>query len=49
VTAIEVNHGEKIRPAFGYVIEFDGKKVVLSGDTKPDTSASRMRQRARIC
>jgi ribonuclease Z len=36
VTAIEVNHGEKIRPAFGYVIEFDGKKVVLSGDTKPD-------------
>ena len=36
VTAIEVNHGEKIRPAFGYVIEFDGKKVVLSGDTKYD-------------
>ena len=36
VTAIEVNHGEKIRPAFGYVIEFDGKRVVLSGDTKPD-------------
>jgi ribonuclease BN (tRNA processing enzyme) len=36
VTAIEVNHGEKIKPAFGYVVEFDGKKVVLSGDTKPD-------------
>ena len=36
VSAIEVNHGEKIKPAFGYVIEFDGKKVVLSGDTKPD-------------
>jgi ribonuclease Z len=36
VTAIEVNHGDKIKPAFGYVIEFDGKKVVLSGDTKPD-------------
>jgi len=36
VTAIEVNHGEKIRPAFGYVIEYDGKKVVLSGDTKYD-------------
>jgi hypothetical protein len=31
VTAIEVNHGEKIKPAFGYVIEYDGKKVVLSG------------------
>ncbi len=36
VSAIEVNHGEKIRPSFGYVIEYDGKKVVLSGDTKPD-------------
>jgi ribonuclease Z len=36
VTAIEVNHGELIRPAFGYVIEFDGKKVVLSGDTRYD-------------
>jgi ribonuclease Z len=36
VTAIEVNHGDKIKPAFGYVVEFDGKKVVLSGDTKYD-------------
>ncbi|BAM88935.1 putative hydrolase [Bradyrhizobium oligotrophicum S58] len=36
VTAIEVNHGEKIKPAFGYVIEYGGKKVVLSGDTKYD-------------
>jgi ribonuclease Z len=36
VTAIEVNHGDKIKPAFGYLIEYDGKKVVLSGDTKYD-------------
>ncbi|KJC38023.1 ribonuclease Z [Bradyrhizobium sp. LTSP885] len=36
VSAIEVNHGDKIKPAFGYVVEYDGKKVVLSGDTKPD-------------
>jgi ribonuclease Z len=36
VSAIEVNHGEKIKPSFGYVIEYDGKKVVLSGDTKYD-------------
>ena len=36
VTAIEVNHGEKIKPSFGYVVEFDGKKIVLSGDTRPD-------------
>jgi ribonuclease Z len=36
VTAIEVNHGEKIKPAFGYVVEYGGHKVVLSGDTKYD-------------
>ena len=36
VTAIEVNHGEKIKPSFGYVVEDDGHKVVLSGDTKYD-------------
>ncbi|MGJ4950630.1 MBL fold metallo-hydrolase [Bradyrhizobium sp. HKCCYLS20291] len=36
VSAIEVNHGEKIKPALGYIVEFDGKRVVLSGDTKPD-------------
>lgn len=36
VTAIEVNHGERIKPSFGYIVEFEGKKVVLSGDTKYD-------------
>ena len=36
VSAIDVDHGEKICPSFGYVIEFDGKKVVLSGDTRYD-------------
>jgi ribonuclease Z len=41
VSAIEVDHGEKIRPAFGYVIEFDGRKVVLSGDTRPDERIAR--------
>ena len=35
-STIDVDHGEKIRPSFGYVIEFDGKKVVLSGDTRYD-------------
>ncbi|KYG19984.1 ribonuclease Z [Bradyrhizobium sp. AT1] len=36
VAAIEVNHGEKIKPSFGYVVEYSGHKVVLSGDTKYD-------------
>ena len=34
VTAIKVNHGEKIDPAYGYRIDYDGRSVVLSGDTK---------------
>src|SRR5882757_9338276 len=41
VSAIEVNHGDKIKPSFGYTIEYDGKKVVLSGDTKPDARVER--------
>lgn len=41
VSAIEVNHGEKIKPSFGYVVEYDGKRVVLSGDTKPDARVAK--------
>lgn len=41
VTAIEVNHGDKIKPSFGYVIEYNGHKVVLSGDTKYDERIAR--------
>lgn len=36
VTAIEVNHGGELIPAFGFVIEYDGRKVVLSGDATYD-------------
>lgn len=36
VAAFEVNHGELIKPAVGYKIEYDGKTVVISGDTKYD-------------
>jgi len=34
VTAIEVNHGELIKPAFGFRVDYDGRSVVISGDTK---------------
>ncbi|NKB21891.1 MAG: MBL fold metallo-hydrolase [Alphaproteobacteria bacterium] len=34
VSAIKVNHGAKINPAFGFRIDYDGRTVVLSGDTK---------------
>ena len=36
VAAIKVNHGEKVKPAFGYRIDFGGRSVVISGDTKFD-------------
>jgi len=34
VTAIEVNHGEKIKPSYGYRIDYQGRSVVIAGDTK---------------
>ena len=36
VTAFPVNHGEKIKPAFGFRIDYKGHSVVFSGDTKYD-------------
>ena len=34
VTAFEVDHGERIKPAFGYRVDHGGRSVVLSGDTR---------------
>jgi ribonuclease Z len=34
VIAFEVDHGEVIKPAYGYRIEYGGRVVVLSGDTR---------------
>ncbi len=34
VTAIEVDHGDLLKPAFAYRVDFDGRSVVISGDTK---------------
>ena len=34
VIAFEVDHGEVIKPAFGYRIEYDGRAAVISGDTR---------------
>jgi len=36
VTAFKVNHGELIVPAFGFRIDYGGRSVVISGDTKFD-------------
>lgn len=36
VTAFAVDHGELIKPAYGYRIDYDGRAVVISGDTRFD-------------
>ena len=36
VTAFEVNHGELIKPAYGYRVNFGGRSMLISGDTKYD-------------
>ena len=34
VTAFEVNHGDLIKPAYGYRIDYNGHSAVISGDTR---------------
>jgi ribonuclease Z len=34
ITAFEVNHGDVIKPAYGYRVDYRGKSVVISGDTR---------------
>lgn len=34
VTAFEVDHGDAIKPAYGYRIDYKGHSVVVSGDTR---------------
>lgn len=34
VTAFEVDHGELIKPAYGYRVDYKGHWVVISGDTR---------------
>jgi ribonuclease Z len=41
VTAISVNHGENLKPAFGYRVDYDGRSVTISGDTTFDQNLVR--------
>jgi ribonuclease Z len=34
ITAFEVDHGDAIKPAYGYCIEYKGRRAVISGDTR---------------
>jgi len=41
ITAFDVSH-EPVEPAVGYAIEYKGKKVVISGDTKKSAMVASM-------
>jgi ribonuclease Z len=45
ITAFDVSH-EPIEPAVGYAIEYQGKKVVISGDTKKNALVLEMAKNA---
>ena len=34
VTAFEVNHGDEIKPAYGYRVDYKDRSIVISGDTR---------------
>ena len=42
VTAFDVDHGDLIKPALGYRIDYGGHSVVLSGDTRPSENLIRI-------
>ena len=35
VTAFDVDHGGVLKPAFGYRVDYAGRSVIISGDTRP--------------
>ena len=41
VTALLVDHGGLLKPAFGYRVDYAGHSVVVSGDTRPSENLSR--------
>jgi len=41
VTAFEVDHGDHIKPAYGYKVSYRGHSVVLSGDTRYHVNVER--------
>ena len=48
VTAFEVDHGGILQPAFGYRIDYGGKSVVISGDTRPNENLVRFASNADV-
>jgi ribonuclease Z len=48
VTAFEVDHGPQKKPTFGYRVDYGGRSVLISGDTRlNDSSFTRWQQHVR--
>src|SRR5262245_21073059 len=48
VTAFEVFHGELIKPAYGYRVDYDGRSVIISGDTRYSENLEKHEQGATL-
>ena len=48
VTAFEVDHGDLIKPAYGYRVEYDGRSVIISGDTRYSANLEKHAQGATL-
>src|SRR5215470_12745131 len=48
VTAFEVDHGDLIKPAYGYRVDYDGRSVIISGDTRHSQNLERHSQGATL-
>ena len=48
VTAFDVDHGGILQPAFGYRIDYGGRSVVISGDTRPNENLVRFARGADV-
>jgi ribonuclease Z len=46
VTAFLVDHGGLLEPAYGYRVDYEGRSVVISGDTRPSDNLARFAEGA---
>jgi ribonuclease Z len=48
VTAFEVDHGPLVKPAYGYRVDYDGRSVIISGDTRYSANLEKYAQGANL-
>ena len=48
VTAFEVDHGDLIKPAYGYRVDYDGRSAIISGDTRYSANLEKYAQGATL-